>query len=294
MARDLVYTVRTMIYFYAKANIVFVCARVCVVSKGIVEGHKGEVSVHSEGEGMGCTFTLKLPSRIPATYSSIILGKSSVGKSLSLVTLVDEVRQRDICTSGESIVDISTPPVRYSTCSTLSNGYILDYHQEYFHESIRGLESKGERKGTEVQKRTSHIPSVPCRSTSLGPGLPRMLVVDDVESNRKMMCRLLRERCGEFKHASNGLEALRLVTDSLSDDGTPFDIISMDYQMPVMDGPEAARKIRDMGYTGLMLGVTGNALGEDIRYFKEHGVDDVLTKPINISHFDSILAKYRS
>jgi CheY-like chemotaxis protein len=60
-----------------------------------------------------------------------------------------------------------------------------------------------------------------------------------------------------------------------------FDAILMDSVMPVMTGPEATVRIRALGYTGLILGVTGNALPEDIEMFTKCGANAVLTKPVN-------------
>ena len=291
VARDLVYTVRTMIYFYAKANIVFVCARVCVVSKGIVEGHRGEVSVHSEGEGMGCTFTLKLPSF--TTGEDQFSGSSSevdqiqcMGDHVSAEILHARTEEMTENRNTSSIVHSQTShsvksPTKEIIPEEFKNYFEFNSFSEISETSINSIGITSEISNGNFVK-----------SKSNESGKFRILIVDDVESNRKMMCRLLRSRCCEFIQASDGLEAVNKVAEMISHDSTPFDIISMDYQMPVMDGPEAARKIRDMGYTGLMLGVTGNALGEDIRYFKEHGVDDVLTKPINISQFDAITSKF--
>jgi len=67
---------------------------------------------------------------------------------------------------------------------------------------------------------------------------PVVLVVDDVASNRKMMHRLLQDRCEYSMDATNGVEAVAIIRDALSR-GRHIDVITMDYQMPVMDGPTA-------------------------------------------------------
>jgi CheY-like chemotaxis protein len=54
-----------------------------------------------------------------------------------------------------------------------------------------------------------------------------------------------------------------------------FDIILCDSIMPEMNGPDAVRKIREMGFTQPIIGITGNAQEEDIREFMDHGVDKV-------------------
>lgn len=49
-----------------------------------------------------------------------------------------------------------------------------------------------------------------------------------------------------------------------------------------MDGIEATKRIRALGFRGRMFGVTGNALGEDMDEFLSSGLDKVLTKPLNM------------
>jgi len=116
----------------------------------------------------------------------------------------------------------------------------------------------------------------------------RLLVVDDVAMNRRMMIRLLGDRCSLVREAANGLEAVHLVREAART-GTAFDVITMDYQMPVMDGPTATRQIRELGYRGIILGLTGNVLPSDMTVFLSHGVNRVLVKPLDIKAFDVTL-----
>ena len=53
--------------------------------------------------------------------------------------------------------------------------------------------------------------------------------------------------------------------------------------MPVLDGPNACKQMRDLGCTARILGVTGNVLSEDVAYFKAMGADEVFGKPVNFS-----------
>jgi CheY-like chemotaxis protein len=66
-------------------------------------------------------------------------------------------------------------------------------------------------------------------------------------------------------------------------------VIIMDYVMPNVDGPTATKRIRDMGYKGLIFGVTGNALQSDIDYFISQGANTVLTKPLDMRMFNRAL-----
>ena len=55
--------------------------------------------------------------------------------------------------------------------------------------------------------------------------------------------------------------------------------------MPRMRGKEASRHIRDAGFDGIIIGITGNAMDEDINDFIKSGADLVLPKPFNFEVF---------
>ena len=119
--------------------------------------------------------------------------------------------------------------------------------------------------------------------------LRRCLVVDDSLPNRKMLVRLL-ERAGHTcLSAMNGQEAVEIMDADYSkhnneDDYDPIDSIFMDYEMPVLNGPDATRIIREKGYKDVtIIGVTGNVLADDINYFISAGANKVLPKPVNLA-----------
>lgn len=74
----------------------------------------------------------------------------------------------------------------------------------------------------------------------------------------------------------------------------PYDIILMDYQMPVMDGPTAIAEIRKLGYNGIILGLTGNALLSDREAMMKAGADGVLLKPLDMDLFRETLKELSS
>jgi two-component system, sensor histidine kinase len=118
-----------------------------------------------------------------------------------------------------------------------------------------------------------------------------VLVVDDSLSNRKMLVRLLERSGHKCISACNGQEAITMFTADkeaslLDPTHTPIDTILMDYEMPVMNGPEATRILRDNGCVAWIIGVTGNVLTEDIAFFKKMGADDVLPKPVQLTLLD--------
>ena len=114
-----------------------------------------------------------------------------------------------------------------------------------------------------------------------------VLLVDDSSMNRKMSRRSMSELARRIDEAEDGAVALEKVLTTRTDN--PYDVIFMDYQMPVMDGPTAAKEMRRLGYKGKIIGLTGNAQPEDIAVFVGHGADQVLTKPVPQTAITAIL-----
>ncbi len=106
----------------------------------------------------------------------------------------------------------------------------------------------------------------------------RILVVDDNATNQKVARMLLEAVGAEVETAANGAEGLEAAQAS------PFDLILMDIQMPVMDGVTATRQIRALeGSLGRIpiIGLTANVLPSQKRDYLAAGMDDVAEKPIN-------------
>jgi CheY-like chemotaxis protein len=68
-----------------------------------------------------------------------------------------------------------------------------------------------------------------------------------------------------------------------------YSAILMDYVMPVMDGPTATKRIRAIGYKGIIIGVTGNVRKEETEYFLNCGADYVMGKPLDIDRLEDLL-----
>lgn len=122
----------------------------------------------------------------------------------------------------------------------------------------------------------------------------RLLIVDDSVANRKMLRRIMWMRKHTCEEASNGSEGVETFIRAQMMK-TPFDAILMDNDMPLMDGPTAAREMRKLGCTDLIVGITGNALPEDIAHFISMGADSVLPKPLDVNTleqtFNNFIAK---
>ena len=115
----------------------------------------------------------------------------------------------------------------------------------------------------------------------------KILVVDDDEMNRRMMRLLLTRDGHDVQLAGNGLEALDAVKYQR------YDVVFMDLQMPVMDGLEASRRIRDWENGGLrtyIIALTASYLPEEGHLLFAAGIDNYVAKPFEVDHIKRLLA----
>ncbi|AWW31915.1 PAS domain-containing sensor histidine kinase [Echinicola strongylocentroti] len=105
-----------------------------------------------------------------------------------------------------------------------------------------------------------------------------ILLAEDNDINLKFMKLLMKQLGYTVDTVSTGEEAVRAVRVK------KYDMVFMDYQMPVMDGLEASREIKKMkqGKDVRIIGLSANVFKEDIDKAFEAGMDDYLTKPIKI------------
>lgn len=111
----------------------------------------------------------------------------------------------------------------------------------------------------------------------------RVLVVEDNEINLEIAVELVGISGAAILTAKNGKEALEVFGSS---DPGYIDLILMDVQMPVMDGYEAARKIRALSRpdaaTIPILAMTANAFSEDVERSKANGMNGHISKPVDL------------
>ena len=120
----------------------------------------------------------------------------------------------------------------------------------------------------------------------------RLLLVEDNELNREIAEELLEESGFVVETAFNGSIAVDMVGNS---EPGYYSLILMDVQMPVMNGYDAARAIRALENPKLasipIVAMTANAFDEDRRLALESGMNDHVTKPINVSKLMNTIAE---
>jgi CheY-like chemotaxis protein len=142
-------------------------------------------------------------------------------------------------------------------------------------------DSTGEMKEAEASSTDSIL------LTNLGYNV---LVVEDSIPSRKLLCRLLSNLGCRCTPAGNGIECLEKIHKNLHNNNQPpFDFILMDFEMPRMNGPDAARTLREEGVYTPIIGVTGNVLPEDRQYFLHSGANRVLRKPLSLPLLEKTL-----
>jgi len=115
-----------------------------------------------------------------------------------------------------------------------------------------------------------------------------VLIADDVKNNQDLLSFYLKKTNLQLSFADNGKEALEKALQ------TPFDLILMDMQMPIMDGLQATRELREKGYDKAIVALTANTMLEDREACAKSGCDGFLSKPINKDELYKTIQDYLS
>jgi CheY-like chemotaxis protein len=114
----------------------------------------------------------------------------------------------------------------------------------------------------------------------------RILLAEDGPDNQRLLSMHLRVCGAEVVIAEDGQIALDLAEKS------PFDLILMDMQMPVMDGYTATAELRRRGLSTPIVALTANAMAEDRNKCMASGCTDYLSKPIDREILLQTVSKY--
>ena len=242
------------------------------ISMKLVQQMGGSLGMESEGEGRGAKFWFEVPLRVLQSVEGGALTVPDVGALAgpvaggppAAVTLPASGTGRSMDPPSAAIKvhpepAVTPPPASCSTAITAADG------------------------ATAIAPITSPV---------------HILIVDDVASIRMLMHRLLKRYAplAVISEAEDGEKACELMEAAKATASPLFTngVICMDKEMPVCDGFEATQRIRASGFRGLILGVTGNAIQEDVEAFLGHGAEAVVTKPVSFPVLMGYIRKFVS
>ena len=264
--------------------------------------HGGNIGVYSEGKGTGSTFYLQLP-----TYKL-----SSRNHKIDVGSAVDHHNDASSYTSrgNRSWNSLKSPKVGYSLQSNASgssrkllptDNSVVSNMSNY---SLRDNNISAENSVVDVSKSKVFSPTSKLH----------ILIVDDSSTNRKMLSRLLSKDGHICCEVDDGKGAVEVVKESLNMnkegnlsnavqdflethdidkidrlnsgniynlDTFKVDIVLMDYFMKEVHGPEAAWQMRQLGFIGPIIGITG-LIDDESDEFLRAGADVVLCKPVTV------------
>lgn len=259
------------------------------ITKNLVDLMDGQIRVDSE-LGIGTTVIIDLsfeiaPDNVELSSGMTFSGESNQGyttdnaNALSVAGMTGEQNQ-----SGTQ--DAAGTPATHQT-PDVAGDHAGDGHR------AQDATSEGQTQSAPTRDRTTENGSRDEAAAKAGV-CGRVLIVEDNEINMEIACTLISSRGAEVEQAVNGLEAVTKVSDA--PDGY-YDLIFMDWQMPHMNGIEATKAIRrfldEHGRTHTpIVAMTANAFDSDREEALAAGMDDFLTKPINVAQLTKTLHQY--
>ena len=115
--------------------------------------------------------------------------------------------------------------------------------------------------------------------------MKKILIAEDNDSNFVLMSYILKKHY-QFERAKNGQEAVEMV------DKNQYDIVLMDIKMPVMNGLEATKAIKEKHPDLPILALTANAFDSDRQLAMDAGCNDFLSKPVSSEECIETIKRY--
>ena len=245
-----------------------------------------------------------------AKAETVVGAVSDMANKLGLPIVAEGVESRDEADR------ITKEGIRYIQGYYYSRPLPMDefirYVKEYSHEDAAG-ETAGNQKGMPYDGNTAAEPCSDglreksgdstggraaggedrlCCESVVNISGNRILLVEDNELSAEITCEILEDMGYTVDTAGDGIEALRILSDSVPGD---YSLVLMDIRMPIMDGYEASRRIRSLGtdepYDVPIIALTAQDSEEDRRAALEAGMNEHMKKPLNPEIFSRMVRR---
>ena len=245
------------------------------IARRAMRAHGGDVTVHSPGLGKGCTFTI----------SAVVRSVPPKAQDAAAALIDDSITTEPKLLQGSTGSGASSDPgeAKRVLSGEAAPGWRLTMPSAApsLTPQVPGVPAHSASTRERTVSAASGYSSAPSSVAGEGCGSLRVLVVDDDAATRRVLRRVLQRHPAVLAvaEAADGQAAVQ-AAGAEGGGGAPH-LITMDNSMPIMTGVAATAKLRASGFTGRIVGMTGNALKTDQEEFLEAGADVVLTKPID-------------
>ena len=161
---------------------------------------------------------------------------------------------------------------------------------------IEILQPEGDSAGTSLLLNGDNEPAISAEMLEkLRAG--HILLVEDNQINRLVASEIMQNMGLEVALANDGETALDMIRSSLAGNlSEQYDAVLMDIQMPGIDGYEATRRIRDEQLENVphlpIIAMTANAMKGDRKKALDAGMDDYISKPVNVNQLAAVLLRW--
>jgi len=251
-------------------------------------------------ESGSITLSVSAEAPVPGNPVTLIFRLSDTGRGMSKEQVdklfedyarFDSEANRQIEGTGlgmpitKNFIDMMKGEIHVDSELGKGSVFTLRLPQGYVNSNVLGREGAESLQKFDVEKkaRQKRAPQINREYMPYG----KILIVDDMEPNLYVARGLLSPYGLSMETALSGDNAIEKVKS-----GQIYDVIFMDHYMPEMDGMEATKIIRDLGYTKPIIALTANALVGQAEMYLANGFDGFLSKPIDTRHINSILNRF--
>ena len=238
-----------------------------------------ELRVKDSGIGMSADFAEKVFDAFERERTSTVSGIQGTGLGMAIT---------------KSIVDLMGGDIRVNTAPGEGTEFIINVNFKLAEsltpqESARGTKIEENSASKDYENQAQNLIEKPL---TLDFSKMRVLLVDDMDINREIAFMLLSDMGFTVDTAVNGKEAVEKIAAAKAGF---YDAVLMDIQMPVMDGYEATREIRQLSDKDKarvpVIAMTANAFAEDVQKAREAGMNAHIAKPIDLTAISKTLAE---